>query len=46
MRWRSMTETTGTMLDTAPDDTFYAVGWTVSGVATLATIVAVWMFGI
>ncbi|WP_256375157.1 hypothetical protein [Bradyrhizobium sp. th.b2] len=25
---------------------FYAVGWTVSGVATLATIVAVWMFGI
>lgn len=46
MRWRSMTETTNTVLDAAPDDTFYAVGWTISGVATLATIVAIWMFGI
>ena len=46
MRWRSMTETTGTILDTAPDDTLYAVGWTISGLATLATIVAVWMVGI
>jgi len=41
-----MTETTNTVLDTTPENTFYAVGWTVSGVATLATIVAVWMFGI
>jgi hypothetical protein len=41
-----MTEATDVMLDTAPDDAFYAVGWTISGVATLATIVAVWMFGI
>jgi len=46
MRWRSMTETTDMMFDTAPDDAFYAVGWTISGMATLATIVAVWMFGI
>jgi hypothetical protein len=46
MRWRSMTETTGGMLDAAPDNTAYAAGWTISGVATLATIVAVWMFGI
>ena len=46
MRWRSVTETTNTVLDTTPDDTFYAVGWTTSGLATLATIVAVWMFGI
>jgi len=41
-----MTETTDAMLDTAPDDAFYAAGWTISGVATIATIVAVWMFGI
>ncbi|MBR0893321.1 hypothetical protein JQ616_00050 [Bradyrhizobium tropiciagri] len=46
MRWRSMTETTNTVLDTTPENTFYAVGWTVSGVAMLATVVAVWMFGI
>lgn len=46
MHWRSMTEATDTMLDTAPEDAFYAVGWTISGLATLATIVAVWMFGI
>ncbi|MFB9268608.1 hypothetical protein ACFFWD_36755 [Bradyrhizobium erythrophlei] len=46
MQWRSMTETTDEMLDTANEGTFYAAGWTISGVATLATIVAVWMFGI
>ena len=28
------------------DDGGYAVGWTVSGLAVLGTIVAVWMFGI
>jgi hypothetical protein len=46
MRWRSMTETTDAMLDTAPENAFYAAGWTISGMATLATIVAIWMFGI
>jgi hypothetical protein len=34
------------MLGTAHDDALYAAGWTISGLATLATIVAVWMFGI
>lgn len=32
--------------DTTEDDTAYAAGWTISGVATLATIVAVWVFAI
>jgi hypothetical protein len=32
--------------DTGEDDAAYAVGWTISGVATLATIVAVWVFAI
>jgi hypothetical protein len=34
------------MLGAGQDDGLYAAGWTISGVATLATIVAVWMFGI
>jgi hypothetical protein len=46
MHWRSAPETTDAMLGTGHDHALYAVGWTISGVATLATIVAVWMFGI
>ena len=34
------------MRDSGEDDAAYAVGWTISGVATLATIVAVWVFAI
>jgi hypothetical protein len=34
------------MLGTGDDEALYAVGWTISGLATLGTIVAVWMFGI
>ena len=34
------------MSDTGEDGRAYAVGWTISGVATLATIVAVWVFAI
>jgi hypothetical protein len=30
----------------ADNDGAYAVGWTLSGLAVLGTIVAVWMFGI
>jgi hypothetical protein len=29
-----------------PDYTAYATGWTISGLAILGTIVAVWVFGI
>jgi hypothetical protein len=32
--------------DTGEEDTAYAAGWTISGIATLATIVAVWVFAI
>jgi hypothetical protein len=39
-------ETTGAMLGTGHDESLYAAGWTISGLATLATIVAVWVFGI
>ncbi len=46
MRWRSTPETPDELLGTGQDEGLYAAGWTISGVATLATIVAVWMFGI
>jgi hypothetical protein len=32
--------------DTGEEDAAYAAGWTISGIATLATIVAVWVFAI
>ncbi len=28
------------------DEVSYATGWTISGLATLATIVAIWLLGI
>ena len=31
---------------TPEDDAAYAAGWTISGLATLGTIIAVWMFAI
>ena len=46
MQRRSAMETTGAMLGTGHDESLYAAGWTISGLATLATIVAVWVFGI
>jgi len=36
-------------LDTRPtreDEIAYATGWTISGLATLGTIIAVWIFAI
>lgn len=45
MDWRSAMVRTET-LDTSGDDGAYAVGWTISGLATLGTIIAVWMFAI
>jgi hypothetical protein len=43
-----MTDWHDTMVDNRTDtnDGGYAVGWTVSGLAVLGTIVAVWMLGI
>jgi hypothetical protein len=43
MDWRS------TMLRaevTREDEAAYAAGWTISGLATLGTIIAVWVFAI
>ena len=45
MHWRSATARTDAMLGTGEEEALYAVGWTLSGLATLGTIVAVWMFG-
>jgi hypothetical protein len=42
-----MTEWRDDMVDrTVANDGAYAMGWTVSGLAVLGTIVAVWVFGI
>jgi hypothetical protein len=44
--WRVSTERVDVMPYSGEDEAGYLVGWTISGVATLATIVAVWMFAI
>jgi hypothetical protein len=46
MDWRSAMLRTETMSDSREDDAAYAAGWTISGLATLGTIIAVWMFAI
>jgi hypothetical protein len=46
MRWRSTLDGTDAMLGTGHDEAIYAAGWAIAGLATLATIVAVWVFGI
>ncbi|MBN8992460.1 MAG: hypothetical protein J0H42_29840 [Rhizobiales bacterium] len=46
MHWRSAMADTEVMRGTGEDNVLYATGWTISGLATLATIVAVWLFGI
>jgi hypothetical protein len=46
MDWRAETIRDDVMRDTRDDETAYAAGWTISGLATLTAIVAVWIFGI
>ena len=46
MDWRSAMLRTETIRDNREDGAAYAAGWTISGLATLGTIIAVWMFGI
>ena len=46
MDWRSAMVRTEPTWNTPDDDAAYAVGWTISGLATLGTIIAVWMFAI
>jgi hypothetical protein len=44
--WRVSADRADIMRGTGEDTAGYAVGWTVSGLATLATIVVVWVFAI
>ena len=46
MQWRSATAEADAMRGTADDQFLYATGWTISGLATLGTILVVWVFGI
>jgi len=44
--WRHSTDGIDDMRGSGEDAAAYAAGWTVSGLATLATILAVWVFAI
>jgi hypothetical protein len=44
--WRNSTARADVMRGTGEDEAAYAAGWTVSGLATLATILVVWVFAI
>jgi hypothetical protein len=44
--WRASTDRVDIMRGTSEDAAAYAAGWTVSGLATLATILVVWVFAI
>jgi len=44
--WRNSTARVDAMRGTGEDEIAYVAGWTVSGLATLATILVVWMFAV
>ena len=46
MDWRSTMLRAEVTHDTREDEAAYAAGWTISGLATLGTIIAVWVFAI
>ena len=46
MQWRSATTDADMMSGTSDDEIGYATGWTISGLATLGTIVTIWLLGI
>jgi len=46
MDWRSAMLRTETIQDSREDDAAYAAGWTIAGLATRGTSIAVWMFAI
>jgi len=46
MDWREAMMRTETPPSKSEDNAAYAAGWTISGLATLGTIIAVWMFAI
>jgi hypothetical protein len=46
MDWQTAMIRTEPPVATREDETAYAVGWTISGLATLGTIIAVWLFAL
>jgi hypothetical protein len=46
MQWRSATTDADLMSGANEDENSYATGWTISDLATLGTIVAIWLLGI
>jgi hypothetical protein len=44
--WRQTTGRADAMRGVGEDEAAYVTGWTISGLAALAAIVAVWLFGI
>ena len=46
MDWRTDTIRIELPRVTREDEMAYAAGWTISGLATLGTIIAVWLFAI
>jgi hypothetical protein len=46
MQWRSATTDADLMSGADNNEISYATGWTISGLATLGTIVAIWLLGI
>ena len=46
MQWRSASTGDDMMSGAGDDQISYATGWTISGLVTLGTIVAIWLFGI
>jgi hypothetical protein len=46
MQWRAAGTGADGMRGASDDQISYATGWTISGLATLGTIVAIWLLGI
>ena len=46
MQWRSATTDADLMRGTDDEEISYATGWTISGLATLGTILVIWVFAI
>jgi hypothetical protein len=44
--WRDSTPRAEAMRVTGEDEMAYVAGWTISGLATLGTILAVWIFAV
>jgi hypothetical protein len=46
MHWQDAMVRTDPVRATQEEEAAYAVGWTISGLATIGTIIVVWMFAI